>query len=108
MGDLALQFERDMLADSREYTKRTKTSPSRYLQMIQSYGAVETARRLACDPAFHEGFTRAWEHKCLNLTAEYLMVYGDGGRYQQLFSGDEIEAARKKLRSVEVTGPIGT
>jgi cytochrome P450 len=104
--DLAAQFERDMLADSREYTKLTKTSPSRYLQMIQSHGAVETARRLACDPSFHEGFTRAWEHHCLNLTAEYLIAYAGNGQYRQLFSDEAVEAARKKLKAVGVDGSI--
>lgn len=106
MTDLAVRFERDMISDSREYTKITKTNPSRYLQMIATYGAVETARRLASDPTFHEGFTRAWEHGCLNLTAEYLIVFGDGGQYQPLFDEKVVVAARKKLKSVEITRPI--
>ena len=105
MNDLASRFEHDMLADSREYTRITGTNPSRYLQMIASLGPVDTARALGANPAFHEGFTRAWEAGCLDLTVEYLMVYGRSGIYNPLFSEDELRVARRKLRQVHITGP---
>ena len=102
MNDVARAFERNMLDDSREYTRVTKTSPSRYLQMINDNGGVETARRLAIHPKFHEGFTRAWEHGCLELTAEYLMAYGRDRSYRSLFDDATLASAERKLKQVGV------
>lgn len=79
MPDLAGQFEQHLLAVSQEYTEITGTSPRRFLQMVSEHGGVETARILTLAIHPGEGFTRAWEHKCLHLTAEYLLVYGGDG-----------------------------
>ena len=106
MGDLERDFERDMLADSKDYTQRTRTSPTRYLQMIGQHGGVETARILALSVAESEGFTRAWEHQCLNLTAEHLMIYGKQGAYQSLFGEEALKAARKRLKAYGVSTAI--
>jgi len=100
--DLWKQFEADMLADSREYTRLTKTSPSRYLQMISENGGAETARILALAPNPGEGFTRAWEHGCLSLTAEYLMIYGRDGSYRTLFDEQALKAASRRLKAYGV------
>lgn len=105
MEDLEREFENEMRADSREYTKATGTNPSRYLQMIAEIGAVNTARTLGGNPDFHQGFTRAWEANCLELTAEYLMVFGRDGRYHPLFSPEELKTARRKLKQVGIVGP---
>ncbi|MGE8134842.1 hypothetical protein ACQKO5_14655 [Novosphingobium subterraneum] len=102
---LADQFQQALLEDSREYTERTGTNPSRFLQMLSQHAAVETARLLALSPDFPEGFTRAWEHKCLELTVEYLMIYGENGRYLPLFDDHVLKAAKRRLKSVGVTKP---
>ena len=100
------QFQQRLLNDSQEYTRRTGINPSRFLQMLAQHGAVETARLLAVSPDFPEGFTRAWEHKCLELTVEYLMIYGDEGRFKVLFDDHVIKAAKRRLRSVGVSQAI--
>ena len=106
MTDLATRFEQDMRADSREYTRATGTNPSRYLQMIADIGAIDTARVLGANPEFHEGFTRAWESGCLDLTVEYLMLYARDGAHRPLFSDEELKTARRKLKQVGIEGPI--
>ena len=106
MSDLAMKFERQVLDDSKEYTKLTGTSPSRFLQMVAEVGGVETARVLALSNHPAEGFTRAWEHKCMNLTVEHTIVYGHDGEFQRLFTDDVVKAARKRLRQYGINGRL--
>ncbi len=94
---LADELTSDMLSDIARYKLKTKTAPTAFLQMITTHGGVETARRLIASSQAQEGFTRAWEYGALHLTAEYLVVFGRSGRYNSLFTEEEIAKAKKRL-----------
>lgn len=95
--NLAEAFQRDMYDCSVQYKRKTKRTPTRYHQMIQRLGGVGAARELALTPGFQSGLEKAAEHDCIELTAEFLIVYGDSGDYQTLFAGEVVEAAQRKL-----------
>ena len=99
-NDLAIMFQNDMYACSVKYREKTRRTPVRYHQMIQRLGGVGAARDLALAPGFQTGLEKAAEHDCIDLTSEYLIVYGDNGNYQTLFSDDVVAAARKKLQAL--------
>ena len=69
-------------------------NPTRFLQMLEKYGPVDTAVSLVMDPKLHDGFTKMWEFKRLDLTVEAIIRRSP---YNQLFSYEVIERARKKL-----------
>ena len=97
---LAEAFQRDMYDCSVQYKKRTKRTPTRYHQMIQRLGGVGAAQELALTPGFQSGLEVAAEHDCIELTSESLIVYGDSGDYQTLFTDEVVEAAQRKLKTL--------
>ena len=72
--------------------------------MVTEKGGLATAEQLlACqDPAM--GFTRLWECGCPEITVEALVLKP---RYRTLFSSQELEVARRRLRELgfAVDGP---
>jgi hypothetical protein len=71
--------------------------PSSFLQMLRNYGPVDTAVRLVTAPKFHEGFTRLWELRRLDLTVEAIILRNP---YNQLFTKEVLEKAREKLEQL--------
>jgi hypothetical protein len=65
----------------------------RFLKMLGEHGGVETARRLL--PHMSDGFTELWQRNRLDLTVESLVLQA---RWHDLFSDDEREVARRRLR----------
>lgn len=68
--------------------------PSYFLQMLGNYGPVDTAIRLVTAPKFHEGFTKLWELRRLDLTVEAIILRNP---YNQLFTEEVLEKARERL-----------
>lgn len=66
---------------------------SRFHQMLQEHGGVETAHRLL--PDMSDGFAKLWEKKRLDLTVEFLVLEP---RWHSLFTDAEREVARARLR----------
>lgn len=98
--ELAEAFQRDMYSCSIQYKKKTRTTPTRYHQMIERLGGVGAARDLALAPGFQTGLEKAAEYDCIELTAEHLIAYGDDGNYRTLFASEVIEAAMRKLEAL--------
>lgn len=98
--DLGGMFQNEMYACSIKYKDKTKRAPTRYYQMIDRLGGVGAARDLALAPGFQAGLEKAAEYDCIELTSEYLIVYGDNGNYQALFSESVVEAAKRKLEAL--------
>lgn len=48
--------------------------PSRFLQMMKTEGAVETATKLFMVPTYHEGLTKLWELGRLDLTLKAIII----------------------------------
>lgn len=62
--------------------------------MLQSEGALSTARRLALAPRASEGFTQLYLLGRLDLTVEALIVQE---RRRRLFTPDVLAAAQRRL-----------
>jgi hypothetical protein len=71
--------------------------PSYFLQMLDNYGAVGTAIKLATATKFHEGFTKLWEFGRLDLTVEAIMLRTP---FNQLFSQEVLDKALKRLKEL--------
>ncbi len=66
---------------------------TRFHQMLTDHGGVETARRLL--PQMSDGFAELWRRERLDLTVEALVVQR---RWASLFTGQELEMARGRLK----------
>ena len=71
--------------------------PSYFLQMLGNYGPIDTAIRLVTAAKFHEGFTRLWELRRLDLTVEAIILRNP---YSQLFTKEVLEKARQRLEQL--------
>ena len=71
--------------------------PSYFLQMLGNYGPIDTAIRLVTAPKFHEGLTRLWELRRLDITVEAIILRNP---YNQLFTKEVLEKARERLEQL--------
>ncbi|MFN8228350.1 MAG: hypothetical protein U0R18_16720 [Mycobacterium sp.] len=88
------RFEADMWAGIEE-SKRLGYNPTRFIQLVKRYGAVEATRMVVDtkDPA--DGFVRlAWlmEPRRPDLTSEQLVL-----NYPDLFTDDVVTKAQQRL-----------
>jgi hypothetical protein len=67
------------------------------LTMLSSYGGLGTAHRLLASSEVSTGFTALFERGRLDLTVEALVVKPE---FAGLFTEDEVEAARDRLRQL--------
>jgi len=70
-----------------------KYNPTRFLQMLNQYGAKETVKRLISEQA-SDGYTRLYLEGRLDLSIEATILEEP---YRQLFSKEELEICREKL-----------
>jgi hypothetical protein len=75
-----------------------------FLSMLAEHGALGTARRLLRAPAVSDGFAALWERGRLDLTVEALVV---DPRYAELFTEEELEKARHRLKQFGYTSIVG-
>ena len=97
--------EADMLED--EFDKRmqdlyhsgkreAKFSAPLFAGLLKEHGGLETARRFIHSPDYAAGFTKLWERKRLDLTVEFVIL--EEAKWHPLFTPEEIEICRKRLR----------
>jgi hypothetical protein len=92
--DLYSEFEREMWRLYEEPKAKYGYNATFYRRMLEQHGALATARRLAGDPKHHQGLTRLWELKALDLSVEALILREP---WRQLFDAEVQSAARAKL-----------
>lgn len=73
--------------------------PTRFLQMLENQGPVNTAIQLVMEPTYHEGFTRLWELNRLDLTVEAIIRRNP---YNQLFVQEVLDRSRNKLEEFRI------
>ena len=66
--------------------------------MLGKQGAVETAHRLLATFESQDGFRRLWELQRLDLSLECHVLRPS---YRALFTTDELDEARKRLRQLK-------
>lgn len=90
--NLVKEFDRDML-NIFYLAKDVGYIPTRFLQMIEEIGGVETAKRLLSTQNYiQEGIVKLWKLGRLDLSIESLVIRI---KYRTLFSEKEIETAKK-------------
>jgi len=97
MGNtLENQFHEAMLDIYKKANSEAKYNAIRFLQMVSDYGGRETAHILINSPKVSEGYTALWERGRLDLTVEAMIL--ENNQYHELFSKEEIEICRKRLK----------
>ena len=98
MEALANRFEEEIRDKMRRAKKECRYNPTRFIQMLAQYGAVETAKKLIADALLtgktSDGFTTLLLCGRLDLTMEDSVCKPE---YQSLFSPEEIEYCKKVL-----------
>jgi len=74
----------------------SKYRGTRFVQMLDRHGGVETARRLLYQTHESAGLTTLWECGRLDLTSEALIL---NERFSGLFTDEERQLAEERLRS---------
>ncbi len=93
--NLEIEFENEVLGICK-LSKEIGYNPTRFLQMITEYGAVETAHQLIGKLVVSEGLETLWELKRLDLSLEYLVLQP---RFRELFREDELDICRDRLKA---------
>lgn len=96
MNDLAKAFDMAMLSIHHRAKTEAGYRASAFLGMLNARGGLQTARQLINSARPSEGYTRLWERGRLDLTVEATVV--DDTRWNSLFTPDELDKARKRLR----------
>ena len=73
-------------------------SPIRFERMLREHGALATAHQLLAANRFHDGFTRLWELKRLEISLECVVLKP---AYRSLFTPQELAVARQRLRQLD-------
>lgn len=68
---------------------------TRYLQMLDENGGLETAHILINASTVSDGYTALWERGRLDLTVEAIIF--DNPEYHELFTEDEMRIVKKRL-----------
>ena len=69
--------------------------PSKFFQMLEQHGGLQTARNLINASTVSYGYTKLWELKRLDLSVE-AVVY-ENSEWHPLFTTEELERCRKRL-----------
>lgn len=70
---------------------------TRFLQLVDTHGAVAAAKQLLQSRKHPEGLTKLWECKRLDLSMEALVLEEP---WRSLFTEEELGIARKRLQDL--------
>lgn len=94
MSKLGDTFHIEMLQIYHQAKKHCNYNATRFYQMVNEKGGLATAKALLASQEIQSGLTTLWECGRLDLSMEALVI---DPRFEQLFSEDELEGARKRL-----------
>ncbi|MCY4437453.1 MAG: hypothetical protein OXE05_09005 [Chloroflexi bacterium] len=92
---LEAEFREAMLGVYRTVAK-IKAPPTRFLNMLEEYGAVETARQLLSKDELQETFIALYESGRLDASVEAVVLQP---KYRELFTDAELQQAQDRLKS---------
>ena len=70
---------------------------TRFIQMVNAEGGLQTAQKLLSAKGYSEGLTRLWEEKRLDISMEATVLQEP---WCELFTDEELATARKKLKEL--------
>jgi len=100
-GKLIAELEKDFLTSVAICKNKYGYNPTRFLQMLETNGPVDTAITLVTALNIHEGLSKLWEFKRLDLSVEAIICQG---KYRQLFSEEVLIGAKKRLKKLGYSG----
>jgi hypothetical protein len=93
---LKLEFDKEMRNTYFEAKEKCDYNATRFWQMIQEHGGVETARRLlSTETIFHSGLADLWMCKKLDISVEALVLKY---KYRPLFTDNLRNIAAQRLK----------
>ncbi len=99
MGKLEHDFEVELHNSCRDAANIVFYPSSRFLQMLDRYGAVGTAKKLVRSGIIHRGLKKLKAAGYLNLSLEYIMT---SSHFSSLFEEEDIQAAKWRLSVIDV------
>jgi pimeloyl-ACP methyl ester carboxylesterase len=95
-GDARERFATAMMNLVHRIRKEVGYTPRHYIQMLHSYGGLETAQLLLKyhDEACSLTLTELWTRNRLDLTVEALVL---ASAWRELFTAQELAVAKKRL-----------
>lgn len=97
LTDLEKQFYNDMINIYTTAKKECNYNATRFLQMLNTKGGIQTAKELISKPGGTDGFTALYLHGRLDLSIEAHVLKPE---YKSLFSEYERNICRKKLKDL--------
>jgi hypothetical protein len=95
--ELVAGLVREMMESVGICKNRYGYNPTRFLQMLEQNGPIDTAISLVMAPKIHEGLSKLWEFKRLDLSIEAIICKEP---YRQLFSDDVLARAKSRLQKL--------
>ncbi|QNU65417.1 hypothetical protein EHE19_010755 [Ruminiclostridium herbifermentans] len=95
MTDLEKKFFENMKNIYIRADKECGYRATRFLQMLNEKGGVNTAKILISKPGGTEGFAKLWELGRLELSVEALVIQDE---FQELFTQEEIDSCIERLK----------
>lgn len=90
-------FEEEMRIIYNIWKTEFKYNASRFIQMIEKDGGLNAAKALLANKNHHEGLTRLWEEKRLDVSMEAIILKET---WCTLFSSIELGIASKRLKEL--------
>jgi len=91
----AREFTEELYAGYRFLVRSIRYRAKTFLEMVTLHGGVGAAQLLLKGSHTHDGFTRLWQEQMLEYSVEAVVLKP---KYESLFTGDEREVARDRLR----------
>ncbi|WP_423909969.1 hypothetical protein [Candidatus Spongiihabitans sp.] len=99
LNQLENEFHEAMLNIYRQAKSEASYDARRFIQMVETHGGIESARRLINAATVSEGYTTLWERQHLDLTVEAMIMRTE--KYHSLFTEDELDVCAQRLKDYE-------
>ena len=104
-SDLQRRFDLEMVNIYRRAKYEAGYTATRYFQMLNDHGGLETAKILINSPTVSEGYTALYMRGRLDLTIEAMIF--DNPDWQPLFSKEELNIVSKRLIEYQYGPAVG-
>lgn len=94
MATLEKQFEEELIKNCEMGKKECGYTPTRFLQTIEKFGGVKTAKEILRKGRLSDGFDKLQEAGRIELTMEALVCKS---KYGELFTDDEVNSCYEVL-----------
>lgn len=94
MTNLEKEFDIDMHNIYKRTKEECNYNATRFLQMLNQYGGLATAKKLIHKTDSSYSFTVLWENNRLDLSVEALVI---NPKYHSLFTEEEIKSCENRL-----------